>query len=359
MNNETHPSINFSVDAQLLKELGERLVGKPSTAVAELVKNAYDADATIAEIVFNPDRQVGARPEETGEIIVRDDGHGMTFDDFRAFWMRVGTTHKSDKRVSPNFERQMTGSKGVGRLSVQFLAHRLELTTVSNISNEPWIWAYVDWDEAVQSGDLTKATVIYDVRTDPPPFAHGTELRLEWLKQTWDEKALRDLAREIWWLQSPFRKDLVSLPPAERFEIRFLGAEAAFREFREQVNAVLKIQMARVVGSYIDGRTKIAIEFWERGSRVETYQYEYCLDDIADPDYRGGRYFPDEKLKKARFEIRIYKAEGKQSFGISVDELRQYLERFSGVHVYDGPFRLPYYGSFENDWLKIEADHSQ
>ncbi|MEI6128403.1 MAG: hypothetical protein WCQ99_17805, partial [Pseudomonadota bacterium] len=36
----------FSVDSMLLRELGERLVGRPHIALAELVKNSYDADAT-------------------------------------------------------------------------------------------------------------------------------------------------------------------------------------------------------------------------------------------------------------------------------------------------------------------------
>lgn len=352
--------INFSVDARLLQELGERLVGRPATALAELVKNAYDADATFAEITLDPEKPIGSEGNK-GEIVVRDDGHGMTFADFRDFWMRVGTTHKSDakKHTSPYFGRQMTGSKGVGRLTVQFLAHRLELITVPKATDEPWIWAYVDWDEAVQSGDLTSATVVYEVRTDAPPFAHGTELRLEWLKQSWGPQESRDLAREIWWLQPPFRREAVNVPLSERFEIRFVGARDAFEEFRQQLDAVLKIQMARVVGTYHEGQSRIAIEFWERGSKVITYQHEHRLADIEDLKYQGREYDPESDLRHAEFEIRIYRAKYKQSYGISVEELREYLERFAGVHVYDGPFRLPYYGDFRNDWLEIEADHSQ
>ena len=377
-------TINFSVDAKLLQELGERLVGKPHIALAELVKNAYDADANFAEIVFSPEKEIspdanelgeivvhfressmtlaGTRrgANERGEIIVRDDGHGMTFEDFRDFWMRVGTTHKQGKKSS-YFGRQMTGSKGVGRLSVQFLAHRLELKTVpKQEGNAPsWIWAYVDWDSAVDAGDLTSATVIYEIRNDAPPFEHGTELRLEFLKQPWSNDDLKDLAREVWWLQPPFRKDNRSLPPAERFEIRFIGNEAAFAEFQHRLDAVLQIQMARVIGTYEEGRARVAIEFWHRGSKVEVFPYEYALTDIASPTYRNGGYDPKSNLHRADFEIRIYKASGKQPFEISVDELRKYLERFSGVHVYDGPFRLPYYGKPENDWLGIEYDHSQ
>ena len=44
--------LTFTVDAELLRELGEKLVGKPYIALAELIKNSYDADATEVTIVF-------------------------------------------------------------------------------------------------------------------------------------------------------------------------------------------------------------------------------------------------------------------------------------------------------------------
>ena len=48
------PTLPFTIDAELLRELGERLVGKPHIALAELVKNSYDADATEVTIKFAP-----------------------------------------------------------------------------------------------------------------------------------------------------------------------------------------------------------------------------------------------------------------------------------------------------------------
>ena len=159
----TKSTINFSVDAQLLKELGERLVGKPAMALAELVKNAYDADASFVEIFFKPDKELGS--ERKGEIVVRDDGHGMTFDEFRDFWMRVGTIHKTRQTTSRYYHRILTGSKGVGRLSVQFLAKELELKTVPREENGTWLWSYVDWEDAIKvknedgTQDLTSVSV--------------------------------------------------------------------------------------------------------------------------------------------------------------------------------------------------------
>ena len=65
---------------------------------------------------------------DKGRIEISDNGHGMTFDEFKNFWMRIVRPIK--ERGNPIFERQMTGSKGVGRLAVQFLAGKLEIITV-------------------------------------------------------------------------------------------------------------------------------------------------------------------------------------------------------------------------------------
>ena len=81
--------IPFDVDAALLRELGERLVGRADIAVAELVKNAYDADASLVHIQIERDW-----------IVVEDNGHGMSDNEFRSFWMRIGSPHKLEQRVS-------------------------------------------------------------------------------------------------------------------------------------------------------------------------------------------------------------------------------------------------------------------
>jgi HSP90 family molecular chaperone len=131
--------VEFTVDAALLRELGERLVGKPHVALAELVKNAYDADANRVVIRFGED-----------SIEVIDDGHGMTADDFRQYWMRIGTTHKQKSLFSPRLKRPVTGSKGIGRLSAQFLGTSLELwskTTKAAVG----VHATVDWASARKS----------------------------------------------------------------------------------------------------------------------------------------------------------------------------------------------------------------
>ena len=62
----------------MLRELGERLVKQPEVAIVELIKNAYDANATQCTIHYDPQQR----------ILVEDDGDGITFDRFRDSWMQ-------------------------------------------------------------------------------------------------------------------------------------------------------------------------------------------------------------------------------------------------------------------------------
>src|SRR5690606_16798583 len=111
MNSElsTEGKFQFSVDSGLVSELGERLVARPSIALAELVKNAYDADATRVTVLMQN------ITTDEGCIIVEDDGTGMSFEAVRDFWMRIATKNKVDRPKSQRFRRNRTGAKGIGR----------------------------------------------------------------------------------------------------------------------------------------------------------------------------------------------------------------------------------------------------
>jgi signal transduction histidine kinase len=327
----------FTVDAALLKELGERLVGKPHIALAELVKNAYDADATKVRITFEHDA-----------IEIADNGDGMSKAEFKKFWMRVGTTHKQDSPVTPLFKRKVSGSKGVGRLSVQFLGNSLSLWSVSRASTSVAFRAEVDWRKAQQSASLVKsgATVFGSTASGvlPDGFAHGTRLRIEGLNQTWDAEGLRDLARELWFLRppKPLGKDIKQ---KDTFDIELEGAAEEERAaFESQLDKAFQSWIAEIKGSVKSGRKKRSATVTVTFSDGQTDTKSYPLQSAA--------------LDQASFHIRVYKLSGKQSGGISVGEARDYFRRFGGVHVYDQDFRLPFYGGEGEDWLRLEYDHS-
>ena len=337
--------LRFKVDAELLRELGERLVGKPHVALAELIKNSYDADATEVTIKFLPNED---------RIEVHDKGHGMTYEDFKNFWMRIGTTHKKGEKHSRNFGRPMTGSKGVGRLAVQFLANRLIIQTVPEDGEGEWLEAKINWQEAIKFKEyLTEVEVKCNLNPSCRPFKKGTSIILKGLKHVWNSESIRNLASEVWWLQPPFGSTSSSLDNSkDHFRIRFQSTQQDFeKEFERQMDAVKSIWIARLVGKSSNGEVTLSLEF--PGEDTIAHKYK-----IADFPHNNRKFDKTKNLNTCHFEIRIYNLQGKQKFGIKVDEARKYFSEHGGVHVYDGGFRLPYYGLSESDWLKLEYAHS-
>ena len=106
----------FTVDTHLFSELGALLVGRDSTALNELVKNAYDADASMV-IVHGEGLAIAG-----GSIAVVDDGVGMTSEAFERGFLRIASRTKTfGERKSPLFGRRYTGRKGIGRLAAHHL----------------------------------------------------------------------------------------------------------------------------------------------------------------------------------------------------------------------------------------------
>src|SRR5438105_3387138 len=192
------PKESFVVDAALLQELGERLIGRPAIALGELVKNAFDADATVCRIEFDED-----------QIVVSDNGNGMSDDDFAKHWMRIATTNKVDQRESRRFKRALTGSKGIGRLSAQFLADELTLDSTPRETSLSGVHAHVDWRTAIRGSDLSKVMVRWDANSEADSYARssrfGTRIALKGLKTTWGADTLEELGNDVWMLRSPFK----------------------------------------------------------------------------------------------------------------------------------------------------------
>lgn len=328
--------LTFSVDAQLLRELGERLVGKPHVALGELVKNSYDADATQCVVTFASDH-----------IEIADNGNGMSHSDFVKKWMRIGSPHKRKEQSSPRFNRTLTGSKGIGRLAAQFLGSKIEVFSSPVDKGEPSVHAKINWESAYEKKDLIEAGALVSKAIKPAlldNFRHGTRIVITNLREDWTSSQFKELAAEFWFLQPPQQMG-DELPDEERFRIALRGVdESVLRIFEIQSQAALDGWLARIRGSVEDGRSsgkgKLKLQFADG----ETHTATYSLSNKA--------------LEHAEFEVLVFKLAGRQSAGISVTDAREYFKKFGGVHIYDSGFRLPYYGGGDQDWLQIEIAHS-
>jgi signal transduction histidine kinase len=332
-------ALPFSVDSTLLRELGERLVGRPHIALAELIKNSYDADARHVHVTINVDK-----------IVVEDDGHGMTFNEFRNFWMRIGTPHKQDEAVSPRLRRSLTGSKGIGRLAVQFLGRELQLTTTAFRAKDE-LTADVNWDDAVQAGELTEAIALYAVEPRSRRFVEsslcGTRIEVRALNNEWQVEDVKALALELWTLQPPYGARDTEDPRS--FEVTLLSDDTRFQDvFNERISANLDLWTARVRGKLLPPKP---------GDTSATRYFTCGLIFRHGPSEQRKFAIENCLLTDVTYDIRIFTLHGRQRFGIAVESARAYMRDFGGVHIYDAGFHLPYYGP-DTDWLGIEMDHS-
>lgn len=194
-------SARFTVDTHVFRELGELLVGRDSTALVELIKNSYDADATEVTIFA----QALDNPEE-GYILVTDDGTGMTFSQFEEGFLRIASRVKEEgERRSLKFKRRFTGAKGIGRLAAHKLAKLLSISSVpaKELGERTGVDATVDWElveecETLEDLAAQQSNAIIVQPTKPSSAQEsGTEIRLERLRKAWTPAEMSRFISEV------------------------------------------------------------------------------------------------------------------------------------------------------------------
>ena len=95
-------------DRTIAELLGVQNFSTDESAILELVKNAYDAQASYIKLTFKSDT-----------LTVLDDGVGMNIDDIKSKWMHIGKSTKDYTTVLENNHiRVLAGSKGIGRFAL-------------------------------------------------------------------------------------------------------------------------------------------------------------------------------------------------------------------------------------------------
>jgi len=193
----SNSNLRFTVDSLLLYELGERLVTKNHIALAELIKNAYDADATSVTVVFVKVNETSNAGE--GEIRIIDNGHGMTFPQIKDYWMRIATPNKLREPISARFGRQKTGDKGIGRFACRRLAKKLILESVARSEGSDKLERTIvefDWEKFKPGFELTDVPSAY--RTERISEGEiGLTLKLVGLNDAWTQREFDVMRRQV------------------------------------------------------------------------------------------------------------------------------------------------------------------
>ena len=188
-------NLQFRVSAELKNILGRDLITSPDIAILELVKNSYDAHASKVEIMFKDDY-----------LSIADNGKGMSKDDLINKWLFVAYSAKSDgtedKSYRSKFKRHYAGSKGIGRLSCDRLAHNLTLTTRSKETAKTEV-LYVDWrtfeldkHKEFDTIDIPHET-LDAIPKFPLDFSTGTILEFKDLHHLWNHDEIKHLRKSL------------------------------------------------------------------------------------------------------------------------------------------------------------------
>ena len=330
----TSGSAKLRPRARLINLIGEELISDEAVAVVELVKNAYDADATRVDVRFE-----GSDPDKPERIVIEDDGTGMDLATVLGAWFEPGTISKTGDRRSAG-GRLYLGEKGIGRFAAARLADALFLETKTKGKDE-CIYAILDWQAFSTDGYLDEIRIDYEVKPLAPDRS-GTKLLLEGLrKKVWTKGDYERLYTRLARLISPFSE-------VSGFAIHLeIPHHPEFSKLVEPPAPVLRPWYLLQGKMDASGR----------------FSGDLLVDGVPNKSYRNERVGETgRKPSCGSFELEIRAwdrdvaglAPLSKRLGLTVHQIRVMLDDYCGVSIYRDGFRVYPYGEPEDDWLKLD-----
>lgn len=392
--------------ARLLTMLGEQLIKNEQIALAELIKNSYDADADWVKVRFvdftYDEKKAEISKNPNSKIIIEDNGCGMNMKVIEDSWMNPATPNKmaqnnEEVKTSPKKHRIIQGEKGIGRFAILKLGRNIKITTRPEGENKEFVIDYnlsrYDDDfltKKVEGKDgkdkvIEEKIYIDDISipvTEQLPIYmikrkvvvnnfvfendndHGTIIEISDLKGEWSFDKIKIVNAESQKLESIFEKIFSNKKNENQFEIgfecngeRLLYSDATINELSSLLenSAVLKITN----GLYSEKNRKFTYN-------INGVPYALSLDDVQ---ISGLTFFKERFAEKNLFEeIEIRDSTcGDFKFNFFVfdfvadRESPYYLDKKEKetikdhrIYLYRDHIRVAPYGDPDNDWLEID-----
>ena len=375
MSDEEVAKLRFRPRARIIRTIGDQLISGPEAAVIELVKNAYDADATSVILKFYPPLEAGA-----GRITVQDNGHGMTLSDIQDKWMEPATTSKVGSRRSPGRDRVMMGYKGIGRFAAAKLGGRMALNSTSERGGERVEVLIPELNWSIFNGDTYLSDIAINYYTEPATGLTGTLLEIRDLSEAWNEPKINRLLLELRRLISPLQQagsddsfdiflDLsectVESAGFDGRSVLGLGNAAGGVEGYSEDNNEFKVQPFplltacdyELMGSY-DASGQFTGTFRNRraGAGPEPVSLEIPFNDVEQScgPFDVRLFLFDREAETIKNNMR------EAGLGdLTAARARQILDEIAGVAIYRSGFRIRPYGDPDNDWLTLDRRRVQ
>lgn len=325
----------FESSGRIVKLLGRESISNPNIALLEMIKNAWDADATSVEIIFE-DLLSGR-----GKLTVRDNGIGMTLAEIEDSWMVAATDTKEKFPVTKKYGRPKIGEKGIARFGLENISERLEVS--SKPEGEPKGFQIIfDWTKYeapdAKFEKISNPCHSFTKRKDE----HGFECILSPLRENWDLDRLLGLARDI---------DSV-LPPVSKpshFDVRLTVPEYSQVSGLSLESKFLKKAVYRCHFELKEDGT-IVYDFFAGGGRKSHLKHKDLTYTCGPLTFHFYFFFRDFGKYETVQTTGVYR--GKLDFDII--DLKKFLDNWGGIKIYRDGFRVKPYGDFGNDWLGLD-----
>ncbi|MHB8062146.1 MAG: ATP-binding protein [Ruminiclostridium sp.] len=370
--------VPFNVDAYTAKLIGRENVSKLDGAILELVKNTYDADASICFLYYE---------NETDTLYIGDNGTGMSEEVILKHWMTIGSSSKKIQYKTQK-GRIQTGAKGIGRFALDRIADKCELLTISDKEHLKWDvdWTIFEFGQRITdiTADLEPSKIGFDdfiadvknkevIKIIRKNFTDtGSIFKLTSLRDNWDNSVVESIKSNLRTLIPPEFKEI--------FNVYFFESSTS-------------VEDAAVLQEGDDFPYDYKVHFVAESSgkvSVKIYRDEFDFSDRFDEIMTGAgfgyserEYFKGKPIQKelsftevigskevventiGEFEGTLYfaklnapKGEKEKYFYKDITGRPDIRNTFGGIRIYRDGFRVRPYGdpkSSSNDWVMLAA----
>lgn len=336
-------NVRFSVDAGVIDRLGTELVARQETAVSELVKNSYDADAKIVTLKFKDSDSIG------GTLVIDDDGLGMTKEQLVNGFMRISSTDKLRNPLSERYNRKRSGQKGIGRFAVQRLGEKLTITTQTKES-EKALELTIEWKK--YKGDIDLVNITNKIISVEKQKEEGTTLKIDGLRDRWSQAAIKRIYRYVSAIIQPFPLSKLKEEIEEK-DLIDPGFKTIFKKIDNSQEIIIADESLMIYDHAL-----AEIEGWidKNGLGIYNIKSERLnIDETgeigSDPDNMS---IPFSKLRMVKFKAYYYIYKVNLIPKMHESSIIKLSRTSGGIRLYRNGFRVLPYGEPGNDWLNLD-----
>lgn len=391
--------MKYKISSRATILLGRESVSKVEGALIELIKNTYDADATLCYVYF-----------ETSEnaLYIIDDGTGMTKSVIEDNWMMIGTANKRDEYISEK-DRIKSGEKGIGRFALDRLGSICEMYTKN--ANDKFIRWSTNWNSFEEAGktlDEIEAdfdylnTNIYEILPECVKreikllerklnedrkeenevsfmFKTGTVLKISGLRDNWKENTINNLINSLGFLIPPEEQDEFYISIQKSNDSGFeLIENTLSEEFDYKINAHFdgsefeitmernEFDLSRMPDDVFREERFLRYPYRKEDFEKKVFIFHYPISQLFSTDDKELiakiKEIGEFKFKYIFMKLSMQGESQDVYFYKTISKTRKnWLDEHGGVKIYRDNFLVRPYGDVNSDsydWLGLEARYN-